>query len=180
MERSARKALRLICACVSGVTILFILFETLISAVSLLGLSHPENGLYAVNTYIIKTDAFKLSVFLLSLTSLIAYSRAEAGKEKKSSFRYAAGALFIRLIITVIAGVALFALSLFGIEGGVVDPLVPTDGYLMRMMEPLVNVVSTALTLVFSVAFICAYFATVSELISEKWLDNREETEVGE
>lgn len=167
MERTAGKALRLICACVSGVTVLFVLAETLLSAVSLLGLSHPENGIYAVNTYIIKTDAFKISVFLLSLVSLVAYQRAEAGKERKSRYRYAAGALGLRLTVTVIAGAAIFALSLLGIEGGV-DPLVPVEGYLMRMIEPLINVVSTALTLVFSVAFICAYFATVSELVSEK------------
>ena len=174
MDRTAKKALKLICATVGGVTALFVLAETLICAVSLLGVSNPENGSYAINTYIIKSRGFQLSVFLLSLVSLIAYWRTEPQKEKRSHYRYAMGALGIRVLITVISGIAVFVLSLMGIEGGV-DPLMPVEGYLMRMIEPLINVVTIGLSLVFSVVFACAYFATVSELAAKDNDQNSEE-----
>ena len=132
MQQTRDKLLRAVCVAISGVTALYIAAEALLCAVSLLGLSHPENGVYAVNTYIIKSFWYQFTVFLLSLTSLVSYRMTLEGRNRILPYKYAMGALLTRFIISTVSRLSLFALSLLGMDGGA-DPLVPTGGYLIRM-----------------------------------------------
>ena len=155
--------MRVICAVSGGFTALFVGLETFATAVGLLGLATPENAIDSVNTHVFGNLAYKLALVCLSLLVAVAFYLAVGREREKFAFRYAAYALIVRSATVVFAAIALWFLARLGLEGGV-DTLASPDGYLTKMVAPIIKVLSTAAVLVLSVVYLCAYFATVKGL----------------
>ena len=163
-EEKSKFNLRLLCAVFGGITALFVGLETLFTAVGLLGLSAPENAIGAVNTHIFGNLGYKLALVCLSLLVAVVFYLAVGEERKTIPFRYAVTALIVRSIAVVFAIVALWTLARLGLDGGV-SSLASPDGYLTKMVDPIIKVLSTATVLVSSVVYLCGYFATVKGLL---------------
>ena len=151
---------RLLCMASGGFTALCVAAETLLWSLTVLGVSTPESALHTVKTYILGNSSYKISAFVLAaLTAFLMLRYSRISNEGKG-FRLVAVSLLVRESALVLTALASMALGYFGISGGI-DPLISPDGYLIRMIEPLLNVISDAVVLVFSVVYLCAYLAAV-------------------
>ena len=162
-EEKSKFNLRLLCAVFGGITALFVGLETLFTAVGLLGISTPENALGAVNTHVFGNLVYKIALVCLSLLVAAVFYLAVGRERGKFAFRYAAYALTVRSVAVVFAVIALWLLARLGLDGGV-SSLASPDGYLIKMVAPIIKVLSTAAVIVSSVVYLCAYFATVKGL----------------
>ena len=159
--------LRVLCAVFGGITALFVGFETLFTAVGLLGLATPENTLGAVNTRLFGDSVYKIALVCLSLLVAAVFYLAVGEQRKTIPFRHAVTALVVRSIAVVFALAMLWALARLGLDGGV-GSLASPDGYLVRMVAPIIKVLSTATVLVSSIVYLCGYFATVKGLFEKE------------
>ena len=159
--------MRVLCAVFGGITALFVGLETLFSAIGLLGLSTPENAIGAVNTYIFGDLGYKIAFVCLSLLVAAVFYLAVGDQRKTIPFRHAVTALVVRSIAVVFAIVTLWAVARLGLDGGV-SSLASPDGYLIKMVDPIIKVLSTATVLVSSVVYLCGYFAAVKGLFQKE------------
>ena len=155
--------MRVLCAVFGGITALFVGFETLFTVVGLLGLATPENALGSVNTRVFGDLGYKIAIVCLSLAVAVVFYLAVGEERRTLPFRHAVTALLVRSIAVVFAIVALGALARLGLDGGV-GTLASPDGYLTKMLDPIIKVLSAAAVLVSSVVYHCGYFATVKGL----------------
>lgn len=167
-----RNRLRLLLLVTGGVSALRIGLETLIGAFSFLGISHPENALHAVKTYIFGSIDYKIAVFILAALTVFLCIRYMRGQAENAPARYMLITLCVREAAVAVGELGHFALKLLGLDGGV-NTLVSQGGYLIRMVEPLLTVISGAVVAVFSVAYLCAFFASVGDGIRSE--DQRED-----
>ena len=162
-EEKSKFNLRLLCAVFGGFTALFVGLETFATAAGLLGLATPENAIGSVNTHVFGNLAYKLALVCLSLLVVVAFYLAVGREREKFAFRYAAYALIVRSATVVFAVIALWLLAWLGLDGGV-SSLASPDGYLIKMVDPIIKVLSTATVLVSSIVYLCGYFATIKGL----------------
>ena len=167
MRSEEKFNLRVICAVFGGITALFVAFETLFAAVGLLGVGTPENAVGAVNTHVFGNFGYKIALVCLSLLVAAVFYLAVGSEWKILPFRYAVTALLVRAIAVIVAVVALWALARLGLDGGVTT-LASPDGYLIKMVDPIIRVLSTATVLVSSAIYLCAYVATVNEMLKKE------------
>ena len=146
-----------------GAMTLIMAIEVMFRLAKVVGINAPEGTVSAVNLHILGDQGYRMAVYLLSFLLAIACWRAFYTSRPKPVFRYAVGALLIKTVVGIFRDAVCMAMDMLGIEGGA-DSLVSTDGYLVRMIEPTVEIVALALEIVFSVAYVCAFFATVSSL----------------
>ena len=142
-----------------GVTALCIAIETLLGAFAFLGVSHPESVLDAVKTHVFGSVEYKISVFLLAALTIFICARYMRTQNRCGAIRYALVTLAVREGTVLASDTGHYALRLLGLDGGV-NTLVSPDGYLIRMAEPLLSVISGAVVTAFSVAYLCAFFAS--------------------
>ncbi len=157
-----RNRLRVLLLITGGVSALRVTLETLLSVFSSLGVSHPENALYAVKNYIFGSADYKIAVFILAAMTVflcIRYMRAQAGN---APARYMLITLCVREATVAVGELGHLALKLLGLDGGV-NTLVSQGGYLIRMVDPLLGVICGAVVGVFSIAYLCAFFASVGD-----------------
>ena len=166
-EEKSKFNMRLLCAVFGGITALFVGLETLFTAVGLLGLATPENAIGAVNTHVFGDLGYKISLVCLSLLVAVVFYLAVGDERKTLPFCHAVTALTVRSIAVVVAIVALWALARLGLDGGV-SSLASPDGYLIKMVDPIIKVLSTATVLVSSVVYLCGYFAAVKGLFKKE------------
>ena len=155
-----------------GVTALLIAVETLLCALSFFGVLHPESALGAVKTHVLESGGYKISAFILAALTVFLLWRYTRTDAERSSVRYALITLCVRTAAVAVTEAAFFAMRLLGVDGGV-NTLVSPDGYLIRMVEPLLSVISGTVVAVFSVAYLCAFFASVGDGIRSE--DQRED-----
>ena len=151
---------RLLCMASGGFTALCVAAETLLWSLTVLGVSTPESALHTVNTHVLGSGGYKIAAFILAALTVFLALRYSRISEEGKGFRIAAVALAVRECTLAFTALVSFTLDLLGISGGV-DPLISPDGYLIRMVDPLLNVISNAVVLVFSVVYLCAYLAAV-------------------
>ena len=154
--------LRVILLIAGGVTALRIALETLIGALSFLGVSHPENALHTVKTHIFGATDYKIAVFLLAVLTVFLCVRYRRTQEGNALDRYLLFTLSVREITAAVGELGHLALKLLGLDGGV-NTLVSPDGYLIRMVDPLLSVICGATVTIFSIAYLCAFFASVGD-----------------
>ena len=152
-----RSRLRLILLIAGGVSAIRIALETLISAFSFLGVSHPENALHAVKTYIFGATDYKIVAFILAALTVFLCARYMRTEENAPA-RYTLITLCVREAAVAVGEFGHFALKLLGLDGGV-NTLVSPDGYLIRMVDPLLSVICGATVTIFSIAYVCAFLA---------------------
>ena len=156
-----QKRLHLIFAVSGGVSALLIAIETLIGALSALGVSHPENGLHTVKTYIFGATDYKSAAFILAALTIFICVRYNRVRQEHKPLRYVLITLCIREGAVAVSELGHYALKLLGIDGGV-NTLISKGGYLLRMVDPLITVILGAITAVFSIAYLCAFFVTIT------------------
>ena len=154
--------LRVILLIAGGVTALRIALETLIGALSFLGVSHPENALHTVKTHIFGATDYKIAVFLLAVLTVFLCVRYRRTQEGNALVRYLLFTLSVREVTVAVGESGRFALKLLGIDVGV-NTLVSNGGYLIRMVEPLLNVICGATVGIFSIAYLCVFFSLISD-----------------
>ena len=152
-----RNRLRVLLLIAGGVSALRIALETLISAFSFLGVSHPENALHAVKTYIFGSVDYKIAVFILAALTVFLCARYMR-TEKNAPARYTLITLCVREATVAVGELGHFALKLLGLDGGV-NTLVSPDGYLIRMVDPLLSVICGVTVGIFSIAYVCAFLS---------------------
>ena len=157
-----RSRLRVILLIAGGVTALRIALETLIGALSFLGVSHPENALHAVKTYIFGATDYKIVAFILAALTVFLCARYMRTQGGSAPARYLLLTLSVREITAAVGELGHLALKLLGLDGGV-NTLVSQGGYLIRMADPLLGVICGATVTIFSIAYLCVFFASVGD-----------------
>lgn len=152
--------LRVLCMASGGLTALCVAVETLLWVLSVLGIVTPESVLHTVNTHILGSGGYKIVAFVLAALTVFLALRYSHASEEGKGFHISAIALAVRECTLAVTALAGMALGFLGIGGGV-DPLISPDGYLVRMVEPILNVLSGAVVLVFSVVYLCVYLAAL-------------------
>ena len=158
LPKAENRRMRMLCAVSGGFTAFILALETLFTVVGLLGLSHPENAISAVNTYVFGDLGYKAVSVCLSLLTAVTFYLYAGKKRRALPFRYAANALIARSAAAVILIAVPWALGILGFSGGV-GSLVSSDGYLIKMVEPVLKVLATAAISISSMVYICGYFA---------------------
>ena len=156
-----RSRLRVILLIAGGVTALRIALETLIGALSFLGVSHPENALHTVKTHIFGVTDYKMAAFILAALTVFLCARYMRMQDGSAPARYLLLTLSVREITAAVGELGHLALKLLGLDGGV-NTLVSPDGYLIRMVDPLLGVICGATVTIFSIAYLCAFFSLIS------------------
>ena len=157
-----RNRLRVLLLIAGGVSALRIAFETLISAFSFLGVSNPENALHAVKTYIFGATDYKIVAFILAALTVFLCARYMRTQDGSAPARYLLLTLSVREITAAVGELGHLALKLLGLDGGV-NTLVSPDGYLIRMVDPLLSVICGVTVTIFSIAYLCAFFSLISD-----------------
>ena len=156
------RRLRALFAVAGGVTALRVALEALLGAFSFLGISQPENALHAVKTYVFGSTDYKIAAFILAALTILICARYMRTQESCTPVRYALITLSVREGVALLSELGHYALGLLGLDGGV-NTLVSKDGYLIRMVDPLLGVICGAVVGVFSIAYLCAFFASVGD-----------------
>ena len=157
-----RNRLRLLLLIAGGVSALRVALETLVGALSLLGISHPENAIHTVKTYILDSADYKIAVFILAALTVFICARYMRTQEEKAPARYTLITLCVREVAVAVGEVGHYALKLLGLDGGV-NTLVSQGGYLIRMVDPILSVICGAVVGIFSIAYICAFLSVIAE-----------------
>lgn len=121
-----------------------------------------QNTTHAVISEIFDGNAASITVFLLSLALIITFTFS-ASSSPKTPFSAAITALTVRASCQAVAAVILFAVAVLFPDNNSAS----SSGYLVKMISPTVNIISSVLEYTFALVFVCVGSVTLTASLNK-------------